>query len=68
MVFEQNKGERKYEYKILQITDPAADEFNTSLANGFSVKDLFYYRGLNAILEKSIIIYDKGRKSLQTIR
>jgi len=52
MVFEQNKGERKYEYKILQIIDPAADELNTSLANGFSVKDLFYYRGLNAILEK----------------
>jgi len=60
LVFAQNSGGEKHEYKIhnLLITtagDPTADsllEFNRLVGENFQVKDLFYFKGLKLILEK----------------
>jgi hypothetical protein len=45
-------GAKKYEYKILKISEQNADEFNKAAAENYQFKDLFFYKGLNFIFEK----------------
>lgn len=60
LVFTQNSGSEKREYKIKTIAftqggnaDPESlNEFQRLLGDGYQVKDLFYSRGLNVIFEK----------------
>lgn len=60
LVFSQNSGSEKREYKIKTIAfnknggvEPESlNEFQRLLSEGFQVKDLFYAGGLNMIFEK----------------
>ena len=60
LVFAQNAGSEKHEYKIKTISftkpdTPDADsmaEFQKLLNDGYQIKDLFYSGGLNVIFEK----------------
>ena len=60
LVFTQNSGSEKREYKIKTIAfnkngavDPESlNEFQRLLGDGYQVKDLFYAGGLNLIFEK----------------
>lgn len=59
LVFARAAGEKR-EYRVLGLLEPktrqpsaaAADEFRRLVADGFRVRDLFYARGLNVVLEK----------------
>ena len=60
LVFTQNSGNEKHEYKIKTITltqtgtadQESLNELPRFLGDGYQVKDLFYSRGLNVIFEK----------------
>ena len=60
LVFTQNSGAEKREYKIKTIAftqtgdaDPESlNEFQRLLSDGYQIKDLFYSRGLNVIFQK----------------
>jgi len=58
LVFAQNSGGEKREYKIISLTKttdadpPALNEVQRLLGNGYQIKDLFYSGGLNVVFER----------------
>ena len=52
LIFTQNSTERKYDYRIIPVSDSVDADVERLLVEGFSIRDIFFYQGLKVIFEK----------------